>query len=121
MELNFSISGTVNAICDKCAEEFDMPIDSENKLIIKVGQSEAADEMNDDIINIAGNEQKFDLSQYIYEYIILALPSKRVHSLKSDCNKEVLKKFNLLSIEEKTETKEPSDPRWKELMNIKLN
>ena len=121
MVLNFTISGTVREHCDRCAEEFDLPIEGKNQLIIKVGLKEAADETNDDIINIEGNEQKIDLSQFIYEYITLALPSKRAHPLKSDCNKEVLKKLNIHSIEEKTETKEPSDPRWKELMNIKLN
>jgi hypothetical protein len=52
------------------------------------------------------------------------MPSKRAHTNIEDCNKTVIDKLNGLSIEEENlldEEEETTDPRWKELMNIKLN
>ncbi|MGQ0828130.1 MAG: YceD family protein [Bacteroidota bacterium] len=121
MVLHFNINGTVNMDCDRCTAPFSLPISGNYKLIVKVGGHESGDE-DDDIITIAANEHEFDLSQYIYEYISLSLPIKRVHpdddEGKSTCDKKMLKKLeNFLIEEEKPEV----DPRWSGLKNIKLN
>jgi uncharacterized metal-binding protein YceD (DUF177 family) len=125
MVLRFSISGTINEHCDRCADEFDLEIKGESKLVVNIGhREEGGDERDDDIITIASNERMLDISQYIYEYIILSMPSKRAHTNIEDCNKTVIDKLNGLSIEEENlldEEEETTDPRWKELMNIKLN
>lgn len=122
MVLNFEISGTVRMNCDRCAAEFDLPINGNYKLIVKVGGNDASGE-DDDIITIAANEHELDLSQYLYEYITLSLPGKRVHpddkKGKSTCDKEMLKKLDHFITEE--EKKEENDPRWNDLKNIKLN
>ncbi len=122
MVLEFEIGGTVKADCDLCTEEFDLPLTGSHKLIVKVGGSDAGDE-DDDIITIAANEHELDLSQYIYEYITLSLPIKRVHPLnengESTCNEEVIKKLKKFLIEE--EEKKNTDPRWNGLKDIKLN
>ena len=122
MVLEFEIGGTVKANCDLCTDEFDLPMDGNHKLIVKVGGSDAVDE-DDDIITIAANEHELDLSQYIYEYIALSFPIKRVHpddeNGNSTCNKEVIKKLEKFLIEE--EEKKNTDPRWSGLKNIKLN
>jgi uncharacterized metal-binding protein YceD (DUF177 family) len=125
MVLEFSIGGTVKAECDLCTGEFDLPIEGNYRLIVKVGGHETGDE-DDDIITIAANEHELDISQYIYEYIILSLPVKRVHPPdkkgKSTCDKEVLEKLgNFLIEDEKSEEEEETDPRWNGLKNIKLN
>jgi uncharacterized metal-binding protein YceD (DUF177 family) len=127
MILRFEISGTVKAACDRCTEEFDLPIHGEYKLIVKVGGSITGDE-DDDIITVAANEHELDLSQHIYEYITLSLPIKRVHpdnaKGESTCNMEVLNKLNDFLIEEEKsdeDDEEPLDPRWNELKNISLN
>ncbi|MCX6294672.1 MAG: DUF177 domain-containing protein [Bacteroidetes bacterium] len=123
MVLEFEISGTVKAECDLCTGEFDLAIKGLQKLIVKVGGNDTGNE-DDDIITIAANEHELDLSQYIYEYITLSLPSKRVHPLdkkgKSTCDKEVIKKLEDFIIEEEKEEKK-IDPRWNDLKNIKLN
>ncbi len=117
MVLHFDISGTVKSNCDRCAAEFDLPINGNHKLIVKVGGSDDNDE-DDDIITIAANEHKLDLTQYLYEYITLSLPIKREHSEESTCDKEILKKLENFLVEEK---EEKIDPRWDGLKNIKLN
>lgn len=124
MVLNFEISGTVRMNCDRCAAEFDLPINGDHRLIVKVGGNDASGE-DDDIITIAANEHELDLSQYIFEYITLSLPIKRVHpddkKGKSTCDKEILKKLDQFIIEEEKKDDEETDPRWNGLKNIKLN
>lgn len=118
MVLNFNISGTVKANCDLCAAEFDMPISGNYKLTVKVGGAVDGDK-DDDIITVAANEHKIDLTQYLYEYITLSLPIKREHADEATCDKEILKRLDEFLIDE--EKDEKTDPRWDVLKNIKLN
>ncbi|MES2591514.1 MAG: DUF177 domain-containing protein [Bacteroidota bacterium] len=122
MVLRFEISGTVKAVCDRCTADFDLPISGNYKLIVKVGGSDTGNE-DDDIITVPANEHQLDISQYLYEYIALSLPIKRIHPEDSEgeptCDKEMLKKLNDFLIEEEKE--EPSDPRWDGLKDISLN
>jgi len=121
MVLHFDINGTVKMDCDRCTAPLSLPINGNYKLIVKVGGHESGDE-DDDIITVAANEHQLDLTQYIYEYIALSLPIKRVHpdneKGESTCDKKMLKKLEKFLIEEE---KEKTDPRWNELKNIKLN
>lgn len=121
MVFHFDIDGTVKVDCDRCADEFDMPIKGKSKLIVKVGGNFDQSE-DDDIIGISDNEYKIDLSQFLYEYIILSIPIKRAHADDSPCNEEQMKKLsNMLADDEGKETKSKVDPRWEGLKNIKLN
>jgi uncharacterized protein len=122
MSLEFKISGTVKVACDICTEEFDLPIAGDYKLIVKVGGNDEQQD-DDDIITIAANEHELDLSQYIYEYIVLSLPIKRVHPLdkngKSTCDPEMVEKVKKYLVDKPAEGN--SDPRWDGLKGIKLN
>lgn len=120
--LHFDISGTVKVICDRCADNFDMPLHGNNKLIVKVGGDFEQSE-DDDITCVADNEHKIDLTQYIYEYIILSIPIKRVHPEKAACNEAALGKLSGFAVEEDDKNNEEpkNDPRWDNLKNIKLN
>lgn len=126
MSLDFKVSGTVKVPCDLCTEEFDLPISGEYQLIVKVGGNADQNE-DDDIITVAANEHELDLSQYIYEYIVLSLPIKRVHPLdkkgKSTCDPEMVKKVESYLTDEPGEddSEDGTDPRWDGLKGIKLN
>jgi uncharacterized metal-binding protein YceD (DUF177 family) len=101
--------------------QFDLPISGDYRLIVKVGGHETGDE-DDDIITIAANEHELDLQQYIYEYIALSLPIKRVHPElkgKSSCDPDTVKKLKKFLTDKESE--DPTDPRWNGLKNIKLN
>lgn len=123
MILHFEISGTVKINCDRCTAEYDLPIEGNYKLIVKVGGSDTGNE-DDDIITVAANEHELDLSQYLYEYIALSLPIKRVHpdneKGETTCDKKMLKKLKDFLIEEEKK-EDSSDPRWDDLKNISLN
>jgi len=120
--LNFVIEGTVKLICDRCLDEYDQQIHSEERLIVKLGKE--MKEETEEIIMIPESDHSISLIQFIYEFIHLALPTKRVHPLdnkgKTSCDKDVIKK---LEDYEKTNNNEDekSDPRWDALKNIKFN
>lgn len=117
MVLEFRIGGTVKTECDLCTNPFDLPLEGIYRLIVKVGGHETGDE-DDDIIYVAANEHELDLSQYMFEYIALSLPIKRVHP-EGECDEETLKKLKDY-ITDSDETSS-TDPRWDKLKNIKLN
>jgi uncharacterized protein len=119
---NFNIEGTVKLICDRCLDEYDQSINSEERLIVKLGSEKK--EETEEIIIIPEADHSISLAQFFYEYIHLALPVKKVHPSdnkgKSLCNKEVIKK---LKEHEKKESNGPEkpDPRWDALKKIKFN
>ncbi len=122
MILHFHITGTVKVNCDLCTDEFDLPIEGTYKLIVKVGGHETGND-DDDIITIAANEHLLDLAQYLYEYITLSIPIRRIHPTDEKgnptCDTATLKKLKDYLIAQ--EPKDPTDPRWNDLKNIKLN
>ena len=113
---NFALHGSVKLTCDRCLENYHQPIEGNFKLIVKFG--EEPEELSDEIITISHNDDDFDLTHYLYEYIVLLLPLKHVHPDDEDgnqtCSVEMLEQ-----IAEYSEKK--SDPRWEALKNIKLD
>lgn len=117
MTLNFALQGKVRVACDRCADEFDIPIENNEVYYVKFG-SEVAEE-SDDVVVVPADQHDFDISSLIYEYTILSIPIHRVHP-EGECNPEVLQ---MLSHEEEpvAEEENETDPRWAALKNIKLD
>ena len=119
LELTFKASGTVNLYCDLTSEPYDQPIESELFLVVKFG--EAYNDENEDLLILPHGEYEVNVQQYIYELIVLAVPSKRVHPgvLDGSLESEVLKKLEELSPGEKEiKAEEDIDPRWDKLKNL---
>ena len=121
LELSFKHKGTVNVPCDLTSEDFDLPIKSKMKLIVRFGETYNND--NEELLILPHGEFEVDIAQYIYEMIVLSVPLRRVHpgikdgSLKT----EALTKLNELTIkEQKKEIKkeENIDPRWDKLKQL---
>ncbi len=116
LELKFGFTGYIVCECDRCLEEYDQPVSGNERLIIKFGSED--DEVTDDIIILPAHENRINLSQYIYESIVLILPQRRVHPEDDDgnskCNPEILKKLNDLA------NHKSIDPRWDELKKLTL-
>lgn len=117
LTLEFNIQGKVEVACDRCAGLFYQPIEGIRQLIVKFGEQEF--EESDEVIVIPESEHQIDLSHFLYEYIILMLPYKKVHDPENigseACDPKVLEKLNNMSGESKT------DPRWDALKKIKNN
>ncbi len=118
-ELHFKAKGNVNVLCDVSMEPYDQPVEGQMNVIVKFG-----DEYNDDneeLIIIPYHESQINVSQFIYEMIVLAMPNKRIHpgvedgSLKSD----IVEKLKELEPGNKKENE--TDPRWAELKKLITN
>ncbi len=115
-DLVIRITGSIKVCCDRCLGMFFYPLECENRLIVKFGKG--IEDIDPDILYLASDENEMDLQQHIYEFILLALPIKRVHpddnEGKSTCDPEMLKKLEELKVEEENVT----DPRWDELKKL---
>ncbi len=119
LDMIIRVSGSVRISCDRCLELFSQPIGSENRLLVKFG--EKIEDIDPDILSVPTHDHELNLQQQIYEFIMLALPIKRVHPAdkrgKSTCDPAMLKKLEELLIEEEKE----NDPRWDELKKLMNN
>jgi uncharacterized metal-binding protein YceD (DUF177 family) len=113
-ELHFDIKGVANLNCDLSNEVFDQNLESFLDLIIRFG--DVFNDENEEILVLPHGAHEVNVSQYIYEAIVLGIPIKRIHpgitdgSLKS----KVLEKLEEYKIRETTKT----DPRWDKLNDL---
>lgn len=87
MTLNFHIEGKVEVPCDRCADEFFIPIQNDQVFYIKIGAEEV--EESDDVVVVPAKEHAYDIRSLVYEFIILSIPIHRVHP-EGECNPEVM-------------------------------
>lgn len=121
MHMLFDFEGTVGLSCDRCLIDYDCPISGQEKLVIKHGDPA---ESNDEMLVLREGLDEADISQYLYEYIELAIPYRKVpcedENLEYDelpCDQETLSKFEEYKVDE-----EPAaNPEWEKLKNIKFN
>ena len=97
LELNISIQGEVICLCDRCLEECPIAIDYNDNLLVKF--SDETDYYDGEVMWISPAEDMVDLTQYIYESIVLSLPYSRVHQ-EGECNPEMLASFSEITEEE---------------------
>ena len=121
MELHFKHEGTVNVPCDVSNEYFDLPVNGSLDIVVKFG--EEFNNEDDEILILPHGEHQVDVSQYVYEMIILSVPTKRVHPGIEDgtLGTDVLEKLDELAPKEKEENNEQednTDPRWDELKKL---
>jgi uncharacterized protein len=115
LELQIEAEGTVTVPCDRCLEPFKLTTSFENKLIVKTNvlKTEMIDE---NLLHLSVKSDFLDLSQYLYESLMVSLPIKKVH-LDKECNKEMIKR---LKPNKANKIKNESDSRWDALKNIQF-
>lgn len=122
LEFTLTYDGSVNVACDITNELYDQEISGSYKFVVKFGE-EYNDE-NEDLLVIPHGSYEVNIQQFIYESIVLAMPSRKIHpgiedgTLKSD----ILDKLEELSPkaidEETTPEDENTDPRWDSLKKL---
>ncbi len=115
MVLMFRFEGNVQLICDRCLDAYTQPLKGNFRLIVKYG--EKMEEISEEMVTIPYEDSYFDIAQYVYEFIQLMIPMKRIHPDDEDgnstCNIEMLEKIENF---EKAKT----DSRWDALKEIKI-
>ncbi len=94
---HFDIDGSVTVPCDRCGDDFKLRLWDEFDLLIKLTGTEDAEEIEEDadVVFIPRSETVIDISNWVYEFVLLSIPLQRVHPDKADgtpgCNPEALK------------------------------
>lgn len=119
MEFEMQAEGTVNVACDLTNEPYDQPLAGSLKLVVKFG--EAYNDEDDEILVLPHGEHQVNIAQYVYEMIVLAVPSKRIHPGVKDgtLNSDVLEKLEELQPKAEKEEQTNTDPRWDALRKLK--
>ena len=114
LNLEFQISGTVELCCDTCTDPYQQQIAGNFTQIVKFSDVMEIED-TDEIIHLPTNEHSLNVTQQLYEFIHLSIPSKRAHADEVNCNQEMLDKLDELAYQEP----EVVDPRWTALQNLK--
>ena len=126
-QLDFHTEGMVVVVCDRCLDEMEQPIESDDRLRVKLGL-EFSEE--DDMVVVPEEDGYINVAWFIYEFIALSIPMKHVHA-PGKCNKEMVDKLSkhlrtvkdeedddFEDMEEAEEEPREIDPRWNELKKI---
>ena len=133
IEMDFLISGEVKLVCDRSLEEFFEPLDLKEKIIFKYGDEEQ--EINEDVYMITRDTPKINVAQFIYEFVLLGLPAKRIHpDYRTEMDEDDYEGEGMYAYidgdtfeDEETEEEinsekqeeESTDPRWELLKKLK--
>jgi len=122
LEFTLTFSGYVNVNCDVTNEPFDQEIGGTYHFVVKFGDT--FNNENEDLLILPHGSYEVNIQQYIYESIVLAMPSRSIHpgiedgTLKSD----ILDKLEELSIkgidEDQNLDTDKTDPRWDTLKKL---
>lgn len=115
---DFSIAGEITIDCDRCTEPFVLPLDTKQRLHAKY--SEVPLDGDDEVIYIDSAISKLQLSQYIYEYIHLAIPMYKSCDDSLDenaaCNETILEQLSYPDDEQPK-----SNPIWDKLNDLNFD
>jgi uncharacterized protein len=125
IRMNIRLNGSVDLICDRSLDEFEYLIESEKQLIFKFTEEEEG-EITEEIIGIKRETVKINIAQYLYEYVNLEVPIKKLHPRFQDSDKQNEQDSFLIYSTEKEEdvkddtpTEDLIDPRWLALKTLK--
>ncbi|KAA0994034.1 DUF177 domain-containing protein [Dyadobacter sp. UC 10] len=127
IQLHFHTEGAVTLICDRSLEPFEEPIDSDERIILKFGDHN--EELTEEIEIINRNTNRINVARYLFDFIALSLPTKKIHpSLRTDEDEldpeDDETEATLVYSSAKNEEEEPGedqkiDPRWEALKKLK--
>lgn len=122
LEFTLDFKGYVEVNCDVTNEPFNLEISGTYHFVVKFGES-FSDEY-EDLLILPHGSYEVNIQQFIYESLVLAVPSKRVHPgvLDGTLQSDILEKLEdlrpKLDAEKQKEEIEKTDPRWDELKKL---
>ena len=125
IRLEFHIVGTVEQTCDRSLDEYDEPVDTQQTMLLKFGDHN--EELSDEIELIERNTTTINVARYIFEFISLSLPMKRLHPRFRDEEDTDDDENGKLIYRSSTETNDNADdqsdvdPRWAALRKLSDN
>jgi uncharacterized protein len=123
IEATFKIRGQVKLVCDRSLDPFDHPVKVDKKILFKYG--DVAQELSDEIVIIERDTDTLELGQYIYEFIALEIPMKKLHPRyqhEGDMDENAEGKIIYTSGSDQdfdADGGDDIDPRWEKLKKLK--
>lgn len=121
IQLAIKITGSIELTCDRSLEQFDEPLDIQQRYIYKFGDRH--EELSDEIEIIPFGTATINLMHHLYDFIMLTVPMKKLHQRFRDEEEDYIYTLEGDEIEEDevADDETPIDPRWAALKGIKLN
>ena len=123
--LKFEVGGNAEVTCDRCGNQLKMDLWDEFKMLVKLVDN--PEEMNQneedpDVFYVSRTESHIDVSDWIYEFVMLSVPMQRMCSPEvmggPQCNNEVLQKLKEMEIKHIDNN---ANTLWKGLDKFKEN
>jgi uncharacterized metal-binding protein YceD (DUF177 family) len=119
IQVYLHIEAVLQLICDRSLEEFDFPIEVNEKIIFKF--ADHSEDMGDNLYLLDRKEPYLDLSQDIYDFIALQVPMKKLHPRfinPENTSQDDVFLYTTEKEEEAEERAQETDPRWNILKNL---
>ena len=125
MLLKFIVGGKAEVNCDRCGNVLQADLWDEFNLVVKL--IEEPEKMNDqeedaDVFYISRTESHIDVSDWLYEFVMLSIPMQHVcgnnEKGESLCNSEVLSKLDEMKVKAEDHN---ANSIWKGLDKFKEN
>lgn len=98
LAIDVRITGWVVVECDRCLEDCRIPVDFGGRLLVRFSDT-VEEECDGEVMWLSPAETEVDLTQYVYESIVLSLPYQRVHP-EGECDPGMLERFRIVSAED---------------------
>lgn len=127
MHCEAEFKGVAKLPCDRCLEPVELTLTFSERLIVQLGELTDTDE---EIWTLGPECHELDLSQPVFEWLHLNLPSRRLHETQDECDPEIMeflvsgsnaKSTDLhgSSAEDGKDEDKDIDPRWNALKDLK--
>ena len=111
-ELTATLTGTVTVACTRCGTPAPVSVETQEYLLVKLG-AEYQEESAEELI-IPRGDARLDLTEILYEWVVLSLPITKGHAVGS-CPPEWESLFRAHAAADPSEQQTP-DPRWAQLL-----
>ena len=119
------IAGWVELECGRSADFYQQPIHTQERIIFKFGDEDR--ELSEDVQMIRRTTTELDLAQFVYEFIHLALPVRRIKpelaaQEDEDANQEGTLVYTSATADDDEElvpdSNRADDPKWQQLKKL---
>jgi uncharacterized metal-binding protein YceD (DUF177 family) len=123
LKIDFDIVGKVELICDRTLKAFDYLLKTKKTIFYKYSDHE--EELSDEVMLIKADTSHLNLANPIFEFIALAIPSKKIHpdyitTSDTDSDDDILVYTTANKENEPTDSNiDILDPRWEALKKLK--
>lgn len=123
IEMKFNINGSYELTCDRSLRPFEQDFTCAEKVLFKYGEEEKA--LDDDIFIITKGTQRLNIAQFIYEFISITVPMKKIHpDYEEDLTDDDIEGEIIFTTNDEENEKDSNldqddiDPRWNALKNL---